>query len=263
VHSTLSLTFLGTATSVGVPMIGCECPTCLSTDPRDQRLRSSIFIQTPEVAFIVDTGPDFRQQVLRAGIRHLDAILLTHAHTDHIMGFDDVRRFTIPEDARIPIYASAACLADLQTVFAFAFNGENHFLGYLKPVPKPIVGPFSLGELEITPLPVTHGKLETHGYLFSHQGRKLIAYVPDIKTAPASTEALMGDVDILIIDALRWRDHPTHMTFQEAESLARRVRARRTWFTHFQCDVHHATTEPTLPPDIRLAYDTLVLTLPL
>ncbi len=261
--STFDVTFLGTGTSVGVPMIGCECPVCQSTDPHDQRLRASIYVETPEAAWIVDTGPDFRTQCLRAKIKRVDAILLTHPHSDHILGFDDVRRYTVPQDAVMPVYATASCLAAVRRVFDFAFNGENRWIGYLKPEPHEIHGPFQIGETVITPLPVVHGRVETIGFLFSRHGRKLLAYIPDVKEIPDATVALMMDVEVLVIDALRYTDHPTHMSFPETTAMVERVRAPRAWFTHFQCQIGHAAAEALLPPHIRPAYDGLKLSLPL
>ncbi len=259
----LRLTFLGTGTSVGVPMVGCECAVCHSDDPRDKRFRSSVLIETPELRWIIDTGPDLRSQCLRAGIRHLDCCLLTHAHTDHVAGFDDLRRFCVAADAVIPVHASAACLETVAQMFEFAFNGQNRYIGYLKPEPHAITGPFWLGGTLVTPLPVIHGKVQCQGYLFTRGGRKLLAYVPDVKVFPETTLELMHGVEVFVCDALRHTDHPTHMTLDEATAAARAIRARRTWFTHFQCQVGHAETEEKLPPDIRLAYDGLILTLPL
>jgi phosphoribosyl 1,2-cyclic phosphate phosphodiesterase len=244
-------------------MVGCDCAVCHSADPRDQRLRSSIYVVTPEARWVVDTGPDFRTQCLRAGIRRLDAVLLTHAHTDHVAGFDDLRRFTVAADAQLPVHGSPACLAAVRRMFEFAFNGENRYPGYLKPAPIPFAGPFWLGATEVTPLPVVHGKVETHGFLFRRSGRKLAAYLPDVKTVPTATKEALSGVEALIVDALRFTQHPTHMTFDEAHAFAREVGAGRTWYTHFQCQVSHAEAEENLPVDIRLAYDGLVLPLPL
>ena len=259
----LTITFLGTGTSVGVPMVGCDCAVCHSEDPRDRRFRSSIWVTTPEAEWVVDTGPDFRSQCLRAGIRRLDAVLLTHAHTDHVAGFDDLRRFTVGADEELPVHASPACLAAVRRMFEFAFNGENRYPGYFKPAPCPFEGPFTLGATEVTPLPVAHGKVETHGFLFSRGGRKLAAYVPDVKSAPRSTTEALAGVEVLIVDALRFTPHPTHLNFEEARAWTREIGARRTWFTHFQCQVGHAEAEENLPWDVRLAYDGLILPLPL
>lgn len=257
--SELRITFLGTGTSVGVPMIGCDCETCRSTDPRDKRLRSSIYVETPECAFVVDTGPDFRTQCLRENIRRIDAAVYTHSHMDHVTGFDDLRRFTIPEEAVMPIYAVPACLKVLETMFSFSFNGKNRYRGYLKPVSYPVLGPFKFGETEIIPLPVQHGKVETVGWLFQRHGKKLCAYICDMKEAYPETLKLMRGVDTLIVDALRHTPHSTHMNFTEALAFSEAVAPRQTWFTHIQCEILHERDEQKLPPDVRIAYDGLKL----
>ena len=158
------MTFLGTGTSQGVPMIGCDCDVCRSPDPRDKRLRSSIYVETPECSFVVDTGTDFRTQALRENIRNVDAVIFTHSHTDHIMGFDDLRRFSHARGS-MPVYASQETMRDLERVFQFAFNTSNPVPYYLKPEPHMIDGPFKLGETLITPLPVPHGDSMVNGYL--------------------------------------------------------------------------------------------------
>jgi phosphoribosyl 1,2-cyclic phosphate phosphodiesterase len=254
-----TLTFLGTGTSVGIPMIGCDCETCRSTDPRDNRLRSSLWLRTPELSWVVDTGPDFRTQVLRAGIRQVDAALFTHPHMDHLTGFDDLRRFTIEPDQFLPIYAMPSCLAMLERMFTFAFNGENRYRGYLKPFPKPIHGPFHLGETLVTPLPVQHGKVETIGYMFSQRDIKLCAYFPDVKIIPPETLEALEGVDTLILDALRHTEHPTHMNFAEALAVQDRLKPRRTYLTHLQCEIMHSRAEPLLPAGVKIAYDGLEL----
>src|SRR3954466_11588308 len=152
----LQITFLGTGTSQGVPVIGCDCRVCTSADPRDRRMRSSLYVETPEAAWAIDTGPDFRSQCLRAAVRRLDAVVYTHAHTDHIMGFDDLRPFC-PGGEPLPIYASPETMGHLMRVFEFAFNGQNRWPGYIFPEPHEVAGPFQLGDLEVEPLPVPHG----------------------------------------------------------------------------------------------------------
>jgi phosphoribosyl 1,2-cyclic phosphate phosphodiesterase len=258
----LHLTFLGTGTSVGIPMIGCDCATCTSTDPRDQRTRSSIYCQTPELKWVVDTGPDFRSQCLREKVRRVDAVLYTHPHMDHLTGFDELRRFTIEEDAMMPCYGRPSCLAVLERMFTYAFNGENRYRGYLKPDPRPVDGPFLLGHTEVTPLPVQHGKVETLGYLFSRAGQKLCAYISDVKVIPEETLQLMQGVDTLIIDALRFTPHYTHMGWEESLAVHETLKPRRSFFTHFQCEVMHARDEPRLPPGVRMAYDGLQIQWP-
>src|SRR5436309_13543206 len=207
-NSQLAVTFLGTGTSQGVPMIGCDCDVCRSPDPRDQRLRSSIYIETPECAFVVDTGTDFRTQALRENIRRLDAVVFTHSHTDHIMGFDDLRRFSHAHGS-MPVYASPETMRDLERVFQFAFQTNNRIPYYLKPEPHVIDGPFQLGSTIITPLPVPHGDSIVNGYLFSRAGAKLVAYLSDCSAVPDAIVDLIGGVKVLIIDALRDKPHPT------------------------------------------------------
>jgi phosphoribosyl 1,2-cyclic phosphate phosphodiesterase len=176
---------------------------------------------------------------------------------DHITGFDELRRFTIPVDAVIPVYGSDATLSDLERMFAFAFNGQNRYPGYLKPESHRFHGPFALGQTKVTPLPVRHGKVETHGFLFESQRGTRLVYMPDVKEVPPEAIDLMRDVDTLIIDALRFREHPTHLNFEGAIAVGNETRAKRTYLTHFTCDVRHAEAEKALPRDVFLAYDGL------
>jgi phosphoribosyl 1,2-cyclic phosphate phosphodiesterase len=256
--SELTLTFLGTGTSMGVPVVGCDCAVCTSTDPRDRRSRSSIHVQTPEATWVVDTGPDFRMQCLREKIHALDAAIYTHAHTDHIMGFDDLRPFCFGS-REIPVYASAETMTALQRVYQFAFNGENKWPGYIRPEPRLVEGPFFLGETEIVPLAVPHGRTTVNGYLFSRKEVRLAAYFSDCKTVPDAAIERVAGVRHLIVDALRHREHPTHMSVKEALAVAAKVGASQTWFTHLSHELGHAETEATLPPAVRIAYDGLKL----
>jgi phosphoribosyl 1,2-cyclic phosphate phosphodiesterase len=255
-----ALTFLGTGTSMGVPVIGCDCAVCRSEDPRDRRSRASIFIETPEAKWVVDTGPDFRTQCLRERIHHLDAAIFTHAHTDHIMGFDDLRPFCF--GARdLPVYASAETMTALQRVYQFAFNGENRWPGYVRPAPHVVEGPFLLGETEIVPLPVPHGRTMVNGYLFSRRDVRLAAYFSDCKAVPDAAIERIAGVRHLIVDALRHKEHPTHMNVRDALAVAEKVRPGQTWFTHLCHELGHAETEAALPPSVRIAYDGLKLEL--
>lgn len=256
----LTITFLGTGTSQGVPVIACNCAVCASADPRDKRTRSSIYVESPELSWVIDTGTDFRAQFLREKISKLDAVVYTHSHTDHIMGFDDLRPFCHP-DIPIPIYASAHTMKDLERVFNFAFNGENLFPGYVRPEPHVVDGPFMLGATELTPLPVKHGRASVYGYLFSRNGQSLAAYLSDCKEVPDFVIERIAGVKILIIDALRRTLHPTHMNIEEALAVAGKVRPGETWFTHICHELPHEETQKSLPPGVRLAYDGLKLTI--
>ena len=238
-------------------MIGCDCDVCRSPDLRDQRLRSSIYVETPECAWVVDTGTDFRTQALREGIRRVDAVVFTHSHTDHIMGFDDLRRFSHARGS-MPIYASPETMRDLERVFQFAFNTSNPVPYYLKPEPHLIHGPFKLGETLITPLPVPHGDSMVNGYLFSRANRKLVAYLSDCSAVPDAIVDLVSGVRVLIIDALRDRPHPTHLSVGQALHAAARVKPESTYFTHICHDLPQAA-ESRLPNGVHIAYDRLKL----
>lgn len=251
------ITFLGTGTSIGVPVIGCDCPVCTSDDPKNKRLRSAIYVKTPEISLVVDTGPDFRQQCLREGIRHLDAALFTHAHSDHIMGFDDLRRFTVGDADELQVFATGECMERLHAAFSYVFDGENRYRGYLKIAPHHIRGPFQVGDLEVTPLPVTHGKVETIGFLFSREGSRLFAYIPDAKTLSDEAKTLINGLDLLILDGLQPEPHWTHLSTGEAVALAEELRIGRTWLTHFSCRVDYTTLGPSLPAKVGLSWDGL------
>ncbi len=252
----LTITFLGTGTSQGVPMIGCDCAVCTSIDPRDRRTRASIHVATPECDWVVDTGPEFRLQCLRENVRTLDAVVYTHSHTDHIMGFDDLRVFC-HRGRDLPVYASEETMRDLQRVFAFAFNGENRFPGYVRPVPHVVNGAFALGKTELLPLPVQHGRARVDGFLFSRNGVRLAAYLSDCKEVPAHVIQAIRGTRLLIVDALRRREHPTHMNIDEALALAHAVQPGETLFTHLCHELSHAETEATLPAGVRIAFDGL------
>ena len=256
----LRVTFLGTGTSQGVPMIRCDCAVCRSTDPRDNRTRASVYLETPEGSYVVDTGTDFRTQCLRENIWQVDAVIMTHAHTDHVMGFDDLRRYAAPRGGVMPVYASAETMADLARVFAFAFESTNPWPGYLKPEPHLVRGPFSLGKTEITPLPVPHGRSETYGYLFVRAGVKLLAYLSDCSAVPDAIAAQIAGVQLLVIDALRHQPHPTHLSVEQALEVAQRVQPGRTLFTHI-CHELPQSAESELPARTGLAYDGLQIDL--
>lgn len=242
-------------------MIRCNCAVCRSPDPRDQRTRASIYLETPECAFVVDTGTDFRTQCLRENIWHVDAAIFTHAHTDHVMGFDDLRRFAAVRGGRMPVYASAETMADLERVFAFAFHTENPWPGYLKPEPHIIFGPFSLGKTRIAPLPVPHGESTTYGYLFSRDGVKLLAYLSDCSGVPNDIADKIRGVELLVIDALRPKPHPTHLSVEQALEAASRVQPARTLFTHIAHELAQSA-ESELPPGVGIAHDGLKVLLP-
>jgi len=255
------VTFLGTGTSHGVPMIGCDCDVCRSVDPRDKRLRTAIFIQTPTTRLVVDTPPDFRTQCLREGLTRADAVIFTHSHTDHTSGFDDLRIFCEVNGGSLPVYASREVMENLQERFGFAFGSNSHVPNYLNAVPHIFHGPFEIGDIQITPVALPHGRFDTSGFVFSWQGRKRLAYFTDCSAVPETASEAATDAEVLVLDALRWRPHPTHLTVDEAVVIAKRIATKRTFLTHLSHDLGHVSTEAKLPDDVRLAYDGLRLAL--
>ena len=253
----LAITVLGTGTSQGVPFVACDCRVCRSEDERDRRLRSSILVETEDTVLLVDTTPDLRTQALRHGLRRLDAAVFTHAHTDHIAGFDDLRRFCELSDRPMPVYASPHTMAGLRRMFYYAFDGQHAYRNYIRPEPHEISGPFTIGDIELAPAEVPHGKMLVYGYIFSRGGRKLAAYFSDCHHVPPAIIEEISGIPVLIIDALRHEPHPSHLSLREALEVSAAARAQRTWLTHIGHDLGHAETETLLPPDVRLAYDGL------
>jgi phosphoribosyl 1,2-cyclic phosphate phosphodiesterase len=250
------VTFLGTGTSHGVPMIGCECATCRSTDPRDRRLRPSIYVDVPGHArMLVDTSTDLRQQALANGVTRVDAILFTHGHADHVMGLDEVRRFNAMQDGPIPCYASESTWGTLKRSFYYVFDGlPRQGGGIPQLVPHTIDGPFTVAGVRVVPVPLWHGRMPILGFRFG-----TFAYLTDCNALPDESWPLLTGLDTLVLDALRYKAHTTHFTIDEAIAAARRIGARRTLFTHMTHDISHADTSARLPDGVELAYDGLVL----
>lgn len=252
-----SVTFLGTGTSVGVPVIGCGCGVCRSDDPRNRRLRSSILLETPEVKLLVDSGPDLRAQALREGFVSLDAVFYTHAHLDHVTGFDELRAFCWHRDEPLPLHATATCLESLKRMFGWAFSAENFQKGYVKPDGRVLDGPVRCGDLEIAPFEVEHGGIETVGYLFRQDGGPSFAYAPDLKRMPEGSQRLLRGVRVLALDALRAAPHPTHLSTEEALNLIDKIRPDQAWLTHLGHENDHASLAVSLPPGVGVAHDGL------
>ena len=264
----LTLQFLGTGTSVGVPQIGCTCATCTSSDPRDKRRRTGAYVRTEKAAFLIDTPPEMRLAALELGIVKVDAVVVTHCHMDHIAGFDDVRRFNTLNGAPGPdgriigapmrCFAAAETIASLKGVFPYITDHANE-QGLFRPMInfEPVDGPFRIADATLTPLPVEHGP-RTNGYLIE-SGCARLAYISDCSAIPERTLALMTDIDVLVLDCLRERSHPTHLNRERALEYVAQIRPRRTYFVHMCHEVLHADFEAGLPEGVRLAYDGLMI----
>ena len=253
----VSFTFLGTGTSVGVPVIGCGCAVCTSEDPRNRRLRSSALLRAGDTAVLVDSGPDLRMQALREGIREIDAIVYTHAHLDHVAGFDELRAFCWRRDEPLPMHATEECLSTLKQMYGWAFSEDNRYLGYVRPDARVIEGAFLINDVRITPLPVVHSALKTVGFLFEYPGARSLAYLPDVKRIPDDTFDLMHGADVLVVDALRPGDHPTHFSLVEALEAVERCGVGEAWLTHLGHENDHASLDGSLPDGVRVAWDGL------
>jgi phosphoribosyl 1,2-cyclic phosphate phosphodiesterase len=251
--SRITIVVLGSGTSVGVPTIGCDCKVCTSADPRDSRLRPSILVEYSGRNVLIDTSPDFRQQALRSRIRRLDAILYTHAHADHIMGLDDVRPFNFVQREGIPIFASAESMQVIQGSFPYIFDSRPTESSKPKIVPHVFAAdPIQLFGLDFIPIRLNHGRGTSYGFRFGNA-----AYLTDHSDIPEESAEKLKRLDVLFLDALRHKPHPTHTTVDRAVQWVDQLKPRRAFLTHICHDVAHARTEERLPHNVRLAYDGL------
>jgi phosphoribosyl 1,2-cyclic phosphate phosphodiesterase len=256
------LTFLGTGTSMGVPTLGCDCAVCTSTDPHDRRLRPSVLVHWQddggaERAVVIDTGPDFREQALRNGLKRVDAVFYTHSHADHILGLDDLRplSFTaIREGGPIPLYAAPETAAVLEQIFDYTFSPQATYPTRARVRLEPLVERNPVHGVEFLRVPVRHGQMEIAGF---RMGR--VAYLTDVSGIPEESFALLEGLDHLVLSALRHKPHPSHATVEQAVGWARRIGARQTWLTHIAHELGHEETNRTLPAGVSLAYDGLSL----
>lgn len=249
----MRVTFLGTGTSHGIPVIGCDCAVCRSTDLRDQRLRPSVVVETGQGNVLIDATPDFRTQALRANLRRVDAVLLTHTHADHILGLDDLRVYTWKSGGKMPLYGSAESLAIIERMFPYACTPTPRWPG-LPSFELHAVTPeqeFAAGGVGWRALPLLHGGMPVFGF----QAGRDFGYVTDCNVVPAEVVAALRGVTVLVLDGLRERAHPTHLTISQAVELAHRIQPKLTLLTHMCHEAGHQSTEDALPADVRLAYD--------
>ncbi|MBL7976732.1 MAG: MBL fold metallo-hydrolase [Bacteroidetes Order II. Incertae sedis bacterium] len=271
----IKITFLGTGTSTGVPVLGCTCEICTSTDPRDKRLRCSAFIEVNGLHLLIDSGPDFRYQAMRAQIKQVDAVLYTHHHYDHVFGMEDLRPYFFYNPHPIPCYVAPNVGQVLQTMFGYIFQ-DGSYPGVPKMVLRSVSAPFEVSgrysfdvalpdgtplhqentdcKVSITPIPLFHGALPIYGYRIGN-----MAYLTDTSAIPESSMTLLKGLDLLVLDALRPQEHHSHFSIAQAIEAATQIGAKRTYFIHMTHQVLHEREEALLPSHIRFAFDGLML----
>lgn len=237
-------------------MIGCECPVCTSTDPRNRRRRASLFLEAAGQYILIDTAPDFREQALAYKLLRVDAVIFTHAHADHILGFDDIRRYNTMQDAVIPAYGSESTIKDVVRIFDYI--KQEKVPGLFRPRIdfRIIDGPFDIGEVHVEPVAVVHGVKPTNGYIFREGGSSL-AYVPDCLEMDDATVALLKGVDLMILDGLKRTPHVSHLTIDASVELLKRIGAKQSYIVHMSHDIEHKDVDASLPDGISLSYDGL------
>lgn len=254
----LKLTILGSGTSTGVPVLGCHCAVCSSTEPRNTRTRCSALLEWSGRKVLIDTATDFRQQALREGIEQVDTVFFTHAHADHVHGIDDLRTFTLRTGEAIPVYASRSVLDRIQGLFSYIFSDAEATAYRPRLEVNEVREPFELYGQMVTPIPLVHGPGESFGYRIGN-----LAYVVDCSAIPESSRQLLQGVEVMVIDALRFRKHESHFSISEAIEVARRLQVRKTVLTHLTHDIDYPRHSAGLPPGVEFAYDGQVLTVPL
>lgn len=254
----MRLTFLGTGTSMGIPVIGCTCAVCTSTDARNRRLRTSALLEVAGQKILIDAGPDLRQQALAAAIRHIDAVLFTHAHFDHIAGIDDLRPLNFAQQGAIPLYGSATTLAYVRERFSYAFANESE--GSSRPmlelVPIQAGQPFAVGGVPVLPFDIMHGTWTITGYRIGRLG-----YVTDASAIPDAARQQLRGLDLLVLNTLRREPHPTHLSLSQSLEVIAELQPLRALLVHMTHDLDHAATSADLPSGVQLAYDGLTVEL--
>jgi phosphoribosyl 1,2-cyclic phosphate phosphodiesterase len=251
-EASIELLFLGTGTSAGVPMIGCHCPVCSSADPHDRRTRPSVVISFGQTRVLVDTAPELRLQCVANHVDRIDAVVYTHAHADHIMGLDDVRRFNALRAGPLDVWADERTFTALERCFGYAFCEPSPQMKVFRPhlIHRPIIGDFQIAGMSWRPIPLLHGDMPILGFRVGN-----LAYCTDVSAIPEPSYELLKNLDVLVLDALQWKPHTTHFSVDEAVEAARHIGAKQTLFTHIAHALSHEQTNQLLPPTMRLAYD--------
>jgi phosphoribosyl 1,2-cyclic phosphate phosphodiesterase len=250
------LTMLGSGTSTGIPVVGCRCAVCTSTDPRDRRLRPGLRLELPGGSLVVDTSPDFREQALRFGVDRVDAVLYTHSHADHVFGLDDLRIYNFRQRGVIPCYGSPQTMRRLRQIFAYVFEEGQEGGGKPKLDLVEVEAPFELLGETVVPIPVWHGEMPVYGYRIGD-----FAVVTDVNRIPEASYERLAGVRTLVLSALRYTPHATHFSVEESIAVARRIGARRTLFTHIAHEIEHGRPRVELPAGIEFGYDGCVVEL--
>jgi phosphoribosyl 1,2-cyclic phosphate phosphodiesterase len=248
----MKVTFLGTGTSHGIPVINCNCNVCLSKNPKNKRLRTSVLIEIEKTNILIDTSPDFRQQFLRKRINRIDAVLFTHVHADHTFGLDDLRRFCWIQKERIPIYGKQDSMEYMKNIFTYAFGVGELRYGVPNLKANNVSGEFQIGEIKILPIQLWHGKDIIYGYRINN-----FAYCTDVGKIPDHSYVDLENLDVLVLDALRQKPHPTHFSLNKAMKEAKKINAKKTYFTHMNHTIDHEEHGKSLPESMNFAYDGL------
>ncbi len=254
----MKITFLGTGTSHGVPMIGCDCAVCRSDNPKNKRRRCSLYVQAGGKHLLFDTPPDLRDQVLTFGVERVDAVFITHPHADHIFGFDDIRRFSDLQKAHIHVYGSPETIASMRVKFDYVDKPSHSFGGVPRVIFTEMTAPVEVGGAKVTPVPVMHGEESIYGFLVEADGKRL-AYIPDCSGIPDKSFELLQELDVMILDGLRPGKHATHFSIEECVEHLQRIGAKRSFLTHLTHNSDHDALLAILPVGIEVPWDGLTV----